>query len=107
MRLGKLMIHFEETGRSRMPVYCDTRDDPRGFVHIRDLLSYMAKQARNKRRSRTNAAAPASIHKPEIAEKQSRPVKAAAFYLARVDLAQNVVDARCARQTSLVPTSML
>src|SRR5690606_5830916 len=56
--LGDLMIHFEETGRSRMPVYCDTLDDPRGFVHIRDLLSYLAKQARNKRRATPRAAAP-------------------------------------------------
>src|SRR3546814_9604218 len=93
MTLGEFMIHFEGTGRSRMPVYCDTLDDPRGFVHIRDLLSYLAKQARNKRRSRTKAAAPASIDKPEIAEKPSRPAKAAAFDLARVDLEKTVADA--------------
>src|SRR3546814_10657207 len=93
MTLGELMIHFEETGRSRMPVYCDTLDDPRGFVHIRDLLSYLAKQARNKRRSRTKAAAPAYIDKPEIAEKTSRPAKAAAIAMERVDLEKSVADA--------------
>ncbi|MGO8469961.1 magnesium/cobalt efflux protein, partial [Rhizobium leguminosarum] len=34
----ELMILFEESGRSRMPVYADTLDDPRGMVHIRGLL---------------------------------------------------------------------
>ncbi len=28
MTIGELMIHFEETGRSRMPVYRETLDDP-------------------------------------------------------------------------------
>src|ERR1700712_3806935 len=55
--IGELMILFEESGRSRMPVYCETLDDPRGMVHIRDLLSYVAKQARNKRRATAKPAA--------------------------------------------------
>lgn len=107
MTLGELMIHFEETGRSRMPVYCDTLDDPRGFVHIRDLLSYLAKQARNKRRSRTKAAPPPPADKPEAAEKPPRPVKAAAFDLARVDLEKTVADAGLVRKILFVPPSML
>ena len=106
MTLGDLMIHFEETGRSRMPVYCDTLDDPRGFVHIRDLLSYLAKQARNKRRSRVKTA-PAPADKAEAAEKPPRPVKAAAFDLARVDLEKTVADAGLVRKILFVPPSML
>ena len=58
--IGELMILFEESGRSRMPVYCETLDDPRGMVHIRDLLAYVTKQARNKRRSGTKPAAAAN-----------------------------------------------
>lgn len=106
MTLGDLMIHFEETGRSRMPVYCDTLDDPRGFVHIRDLLSYLAKQARNKRRSRVKAAPPPA-DKAEAAEKPPRSVKAAAFDLARVDLEKTVADAGLVRKILFVPPSML
>jgi CBS domain containing-hemolysin-like protein len=37
--IGELMVIFEESGRSRMPVYSESLDDPRGMVHIRDLLS--------------------------------------------------------------------
>src|SRR5690606_7471009 len=32
--IGELMTIFEESGRSRMPVYRETLDDPRGMVHI-------------------------------------------------------------------------
>ncbi|MUZ73169.1 CBS domain-containing protein [Agrobacterium vitis] len=45
--IGELMTLFQETGHSRMPVYCDTLDDPRGMVHIRDLLSYITLKALN------------------------------------------------------------
>ena len=120
MTIGELMIHFEETGRSRMPVYSDTLDDPRGMVHIRDLHSYIAKQARNKRRTNprsvTAKAAPAqpmplstdkiTNEKPEKAEKvirQPRP----AFDLGRVDLEQTVAEAGIIRKILFVPPSML
>ncbi|RWX76841.1 HlyC/CorC family transporter [Neorhizobium lilium] len=105
--IGDLMIHFEETGRSRMPVYGDNLDDARGFVHIRDLLSYLAKQARNKRRaggrpSATSATGP-------TAEKAERPARTPkpAFDLGRVDLEQTVAEAGLIRKILFVPPSML
>ncbi|MCF6369398.1 transporter associated domain-containing protein [Rhizobium halophilum] len=108
MTLGDLMILFEETGRSRMPVYCETLDDPRGFVHIRDLLSYLAKQARNKRRARPRSAAP-SEPMPLVNEKVEKPARVpkAAFDLGRVDLSKTVSDAGLIRKILFVPPSML
>ena len=110
MTIGELMIHFEETGRSRMPVYGDNLDDARGFVHIRDLLSYLAKQARNKRRVSARAAPaqpmPLSTDKPEKAEKQIRTPRPA-FDLGRVDLEQTVAEAGLIRKILFVPPSML
>jgi CBS domain containing-hemolysin-like protein len=44
--LGRLLEIFEESGRSRMPVYAENLDDPRGMIHIRDLLAWITKQAR-------------------------------------------------------------
>lgn len=107
MTIGELMIHFEETGRSRMPVYSDNLDDARGFVHIRDLLSYLAKQARNKRRVSARAAAvgqpaPAS----GAADKPARSPKPA-FDLGRVNLEQTVAEAGLVRKLLFVPPSML
>lgn len=104
MTIGDLMIHFEETGRSRMPVYGDNLDDARGFVHIRDLLSYLAKQARNKRRTSGRAsAAVATAEKPEKTVRTPR----AAFDLGRVDLEQTVAEAGLIRKILFVPPSML
>jgi len=42
--LSRVMELFQESGHSRMPVYEDTLDDPRGIVHIKDLMSYIAER---------------------------------------------------------------
>tara|TARA_Y100001933_G_scaffold221510_1_gene231384 strand:- start:353 stop:1516 length:1164 start_codon:yes stop_codon:yes gene_type:complete len=39
--LGRLMEVFRESGHSRMPVYRDGLDDPRGMVHIKDLMAHI------------------------------------------------------------------
>ncbi len=103
--IGELMILFEESGRSRMPIYCESLDDPRGMVHIRDLLTYVTKQARNKRRS---AAKPtvAAFPTEDKAEKSPRTAKAV-FDLGRVDLGKTVAEAGITRPVLFVPPSML
>jgi CBS domain containing-hemolysin-like protein len=102
------VILFEESGRSRMPVYADTLDDPRGMVHIRDLLSYVAKQARNKRRTgiKAKAAEPVVEIAPENLQKVSRSSKPN-FDLARVDLQKTLAEAGIIRKILFVPPSML
>ncbi len=107
MTLGELMIHFEETGRSRMPVYSDTLDDPRGFVHIRDLLSYLAKQARNKRRSAPQKAVQVDGASGAVLKEKTVRTPRPAFDLGRVDLMKTVADAGLIRQILFVPPSML
>ncbi|MBD9492656.1 MULTISPECIES: hemolysin family protein [unclassified Ensifer] len=99
--IGELMVIFEESGRSRMPVYSDGLDDPRGMVHIRDLLSYVTKQARNRRR---NGKAQAST--TAASEKTPRSPKAS-FDLSRVDLGKSLEEAGIVRQLLFVPPSML
>jgi CBS domain containing-hemolysin-like protein len=109
LTIGELMILFEESGRSRMPVYCETLDDPRGMVHIRDLLSYVAKQARNKRRVGAKAAAidpQVAAVAAEKAEKAPRSAKPN-FDLSRVDLRKTVAEAGIIRKILFVPPSML
>ncbi|MBA5776084.1 HlyC/CorC family transporter [Stappia sp. F7233] len=44
--VGRLMDVFRESGHSRMPVYRDSLDDPRGMVHIKDLMSYFVENAK-------------------------------------------------------------
>jgi len=103
--IAELMVIFEESGRSRMPVYSESLDDPRGMVHIRDLLSYVTKQARNKRRSGSRStAAPAAVtvDKPEKPVRQPKP----GFDLGRIDLSKTVEEAGIIRQVLFVPPSM-
>lgn len=45
MTLGDLLRMFREEGHSRVPVFSETLDDPRGMIHIRDFVDYIASQA--------------------------------------------------------------
>ncbi len=45
--LELLLQEFQESGHSRMPVYCETLDDPRGMVHIKDVMTYMVRVAKS------------------------------------------------------------
>jgi len=44
--VDELMRVFRQAEHSRVPVYRQTLDDPRGMVHIRDLLAFMTARAR-------------------------------------------------------------
>src|SRR5918993_5771625 len=43
--LGDLLGVFRTAGHSRLPVYGETLDDPKGMVHIRDFLDFLAMRA--------------------------------------------------------------
>lgn len=88
--LGDLLGLFEQSGHSRMPVYSETLDDPRGMVHIRDALAHITKLARVKK-GRSRAKTPAST----------------ALDLAQVDLARTIGDLSLIRPVLFVPPSML
>lgn len=88
--LGELLNVFEQSGHSRMPVYFETLDDPRGMVHIRDVLAHITKQARAKkgRGSRKADAVPS-------------------LGLANVDLTKTIDELNLTRTVLFVPPSML
>jgi CBS domain containing-hemolysin-like protein len=46
--VGELMHVFREAEHSRLPVYHETLDDPRGMIHIRDLMSWITTQGETK-----------------------------------------------------------
>ena len=43
--LAEVLSIFRTAGHSRIPVYGDTLDDPRGMVHIRDFVDFLARVA--------------------------------------------------------------
>jgi CBS domain containing-hemolysin-like protein len=45
MTVAELIAVFREAEHSRLPVYRETLDDPRGMIHIRDLMSWITTAA--------------------------------------------------------------
>ena len=109
--IGDLMLLFEESGRSRMPVYRENLDDPRGMVHIRDLLA-VSDQAGSQQ-------APAGLGpkatEPAAAVADGNPANGAGsaarkhgpFDFSRVDFSRTVHEAGIAQDVLFVPPSML
>jgi CBS domain containing-hemolysin-like protein len=55
--LGELLRLFRTAGHSRLPVYAETLDDPRGMIHIRDFVAYISERAERKPGSRRRRSA--------------------------------------------------
>jgi CBS domain containing-hemolysin-like protein len=78
--IDELMRVFRQAEHSRLPVYHETLDDPRGMIHIRDLMSWITEQA-------------------EAGE-------AAELDLGKVDLQRTVASMNITRELLYVPGSM-
>ena len=84
--LAELLQIFKKAGHSRIPFYNDTLDDPRGMVHIKDLMAWMTAQSMTPRRK---------------GAKKNGSVK-----LESVDLALPLVKTSIGREVLFVPPSM-
>jgi CBS domain containing-hemolysin-like protein len=98
--LGDLLLRFEDTGHSRMPVFQDTLDDARGMVHIRDVMGYLTKVARRKPRVRKQPAKGGEI------TVVAAPQPAGEIELSRVDLKKTIAETGIMRSLLFVPPSM-
>lgn len=88
--LAELLHLFRNAGHSRMPVFGDTLDDPRGMVHIKDVLVYMTKTA---------------DYKPDPSVKRRRKM-AGDLDLRQIDLATSLDETALIRPVLFVPPSM-
>src|SRR5215207_3273432 len=86
--LGNLLGLFRTAGHSRLPVFGETLDDPKGMVHIRDFLDYIAARAEAGKPRRRRTATP----KPPS--------------LGEVDLSVTLSTAKILRPVLFVPPSM-
>jgi CBS domain containing-hemolysin-like protein len=97
--IGELMSLFEEAGVSRIPVYHETLDDPRGMVHVKDLLRYLS--------AREAELGPAAIGKSEPAGTVDEPAPGASRVEAmNSPVARTIRTARLLRPVLNVPPSM-
>ena len=54
-----MLTTFRTAGHSRLPVYGETLDDPRGMIHIRDFVDFLASASRRfGRASKARSATP-------------------------------------------------
>ncbi len=97
--LGELLDLFEKSGHSRMPVYGDTLDDPRGMVHIRDVVAYLTRSAGQKKKARRNGSSPRNGN--------GRSAAAAKLNLSNVNLSKPIGELDLTRPVLFVPPSML
>jgi len=111
--LGDLLKLFRTAGHSRLPVYGETLDDPRGMVHIRDLVDFIAAKAEPS--TRRPAAARVTTPPPEQAGEEAPPAPRVrrpaprlprALDLGKVELGTTLAAARIQRPVLFVPPSM-
>ncbi|MDP3898951.1 MAG: hemolysin family protein [Mesorhizobium sp.] len=86
--LGELLELFEASGHSRMPIYSETLDDPRGMIHIRDAVGHITRTARQKKTRGTRKAS-------------------TELDLSQVDLKRPISELGITRSVLFVPPSML
>jgi CBS domain containing-hemolysin-like protein len=109
--LADLLRTFDRSGVSRVPVYNETLDDPRGMVHVKDLLRWMMGGAEG--RPVIEGRAPAALvrrdgssdHKSDGAATDVHNEPSLDF--ARLDLSRTIASAKLRRSVLFVPPSML
>lgn len=99
--LGQLVKRFRESGHSRMPVYTETLDDPRGLVHIKDVMTYITDSLED----RTGEEAPA-VEKTEKGSKNLGEPGSLQRTFGQVDFSTKLTDTNLIRSVLFVPPSM-
>ncbi|MGE0626612.1 MAG: transporter associated domain-containing protein [Hyphomicrobiaceae bacterium] len=111
--IGDLLCTFQEAEVSRIPLFNDTLDDPRGMVHVKDVLGYILAEAgaRTGEQQRLElpegkdirADAQRAATKPIPAEGDERRHE---LNFGSVDLSRSIASAHVRRRVLYVPPSM-
>ena len=86
--LGDLLRVFRTAGHSRLPVYNDTLDDPRGMIRLRDFVDFISERAE------------------QDAGARRRKLSVEKLDLARLDLSMPLSAAKILRPVLFAPPSM-
>jgi CBS domain containing-hemolysin-like protein len=101
--IGELLKTFHDAGVSRVPLYRETLDDPRGMVHVKDLLEWLTYGS--------GTAPPGEAAPPNAAEKiagdgGSSGTADPGHALPALDLTKPIVSLKVRRPVLYVPPSM-
>jgi CBS domain containing-hemolysin-like protein len=108
--IAQLLLTFEEAGVSRIPLFRETLDDPRGMVHIKDLVRWIVAQGvgRPEPEVRNESGRPTSLRvpsgHPQLTQTPGTPTPE--VNLASVNLQRPIAGSKVRRQLLYVPPSM-
>jgi CBS domain containing-hemolysin-like protein len=99
--LGELVLLFEEAGVSRIPLFRETLDDPRGMIHIKDLFRWLSAEVAG--RALIDPSDKQQVRKPR-GDNGSAPLTQ--VDLTRIDLTRPITVVKIRRPVLYVPPSM-
>jgi CBS domain containing-hemolysin-like protein len=105
--IRELLKTFDAAGVSRIPLFRETLDDPRGMVHIKDLMRWLMGDALGRPASQGHVqSAPLRVagERPQVAPHNI--AEAASPDLGRVDLSKSIASIKLRRPVIFVPPSM-
>ena len=94
--IAELLRTFNEAGVSRIPLYSETLDDPRGMIHVKDLFHWLMAEATGQ---------PMKAPKVNGETEQLNPLPSR-LDLAHLDLSRPITTVKIRRQVLYVPPSM-
>jgi CBS domain containing-hemolysin-like protein len=101
--LAELLRTFGEAGVSRIPLFSETLDDPRGMIHVKDLFRWLTQEAAADAVNTRISVAP-SANTSEVAPTAAPPSQQ--LDLGIVDLSRPIASAKIRRPVLYVPPSM-
>ena len=93
--ISELLRTFDEAGVSRIPLYNETLDDPRGMIHVKDLFRWLMAEATGQE-LKTGSPANENGKRPAVTK----------LDLSNLDLARPITATKIRRQVLYVPPSM-
>lgn len=98
---------FDSAGVSRMPLFRETLDDPRGMIHVKDLLRWLMGEAQGRPAIEGRVTPPPRFPTTAVAEPVApAPTEAASLELGRANLTKSIASTKMRRPMLYVPPSM-
>ena len=110
--IRELLRTFDQAGVSRVPLYHETLDDPRGMVHTKDLMRWMMGGALGRPAIEGRVGVPAGAPARAVAPDQpagrsdTEPSLDTPIDFAKLDLSRSIASAKLRRPVLYVPPSM-
>jgi len=107
--LGDLLATFQEAGVSRIPIFRETLDDPRGMIHVKDMMNWLLKEAAiSAGKVESSSSGPPKARQSGEAEGNpgDRRSGLQGLDFSKVDLSRPLTEAKIRRPMLYVPPSM-